>query len=72
MFLRISWSDRRLQLPPTMKEGDSISVDPSIMDRLWVPDVYFYGGRKYHRLKLLTEIGFFRVYWDKSMWYSGL
>ena len=41
VFLTLTWVDDRILLANT--SNDSINVDVRFLEKLWVPDIYFYG-----------------------------
>uniref|UniRef100_UPI00398E8BDB glycine receptor, beta b n=1 Tax=Pristiophorus japonicus TaxID=55135 RepID=UPI00398E8BDB len=41
IFLRQKWNDPRLKLPTDFKASDALTVDPSLFNCLWKPDLFF-------------------------------
>ena len=46
--LRVKWQDTRLRPPPELGPAQYVPLDPAILTRIWVPDLYI-GERERER-----------------------
>ena len=58
-FIFFTWKEHRLIVPKSARAGNysSISLDPELQKRLWVPDVYIFGQEDFERGSLMRDIG---------------
>ena len=70
IYLRQLWTDARLKYAHTISATDSITLTPSLITRMWVPDAFFENGKDevIHDVTGLNAA--FRVYKNGSVFYS--
>ena len=68
-FFNVVWVDTRLIFPPNYTDS-YITVGGNFVNKVWRPDIYFYGGRDYKKFGLLKETSFFWLYNNSKVFYS--
>ena len=57
VFFQFFWKDSRIMiLNANETEGQSVSVDPSLIETIWLPDFYFYDLRSFKKHELFRDV----------------
>ncbi|KAK8396411.1 hypothetical protein O3P69_005456 [Scylla paramamosain] len=69
--LRVKWRDTRLRPPPDLEPSQYVPLDPAILTRIWVPDLYIDHSSGANTPRVLTSIASVWIYGDTTVDYSG-
>ena len=57
VFLSVYWPDPRLKLPDFDEHENSVTMDASATEKLWLPDLIIYNLEDVQSVRLLQDLG---------------
>ena len=56
-FFQFFWKDNRIWIENAHEiDGQTVNVDPSLIEEIWLPDLYFYDLRSFKKHELFRDI----------------
>ena len=56
-FFQFFWNDCRIKINNASDiDGQIVNVDPSLIEKIWLPDVYFYDLRSFTKHELFRDV----------------
>ncbi|XP_053388084.1 glutamate-gated chloride channel-like [Mercenaria mercenaria] len=71
LYMRLNWTDNRLNFTDNRTSYDSLTLGDDIVDRLWIPDLFFHHERKAELHGFFTKNQLAYIYKNGSVLYSG-
>ncbi|XP_053390063.1 acetylcholine receptor subunit alpha-like, partial [Mercenaria mercenaria] len=71
LYLRMNWTDKRLDYTANKTTYDVLDLGDAIVDKAWVPDLYFHHSRKTEMHGLFSKNQLLYIYRNGSVLYSG-
>ena len=65
IFLRMRWNDPRLNYRGLFDE-DTVTVHPSLLEKIWMPDLFFANEKKANFHKVTQDNKLVRIYQSGS------
>ena len=57
VFFQFFWIDRRIRMKNADEmDGKIVNVDPSLIEKIWLPDLYFYNLRSFKKHELFRDV----------------
>ncbi|XP_053388088.1 gamma-aminobutyric acid receptor subunit rho-2-like [Mercenaria mercenaria] len=71
LYLRLNWTDRRLDFSVNSTSYESLKLGDDIVDKIWIPDLFFHHERKSELHGLFTKNQLVYIFRNGSVLYSG-
>ena len=57
VFFQFFWIDRRIRMTNVDEvDGEMVNVDPSLIEKIWLPNLYFYDLRSFKKHELFRDV----------------
>ncbi|XP_037081626.1 uncharacterized protein LOC119102362 [Pollicipes pollicipes] len=61
VYMSVLWPDRRLTLPELSNDTKSITLNPTLVRKLWMPDLMIYKLEDMEAVRMLRKLGSLRL-----------
>ena len=55
-FFHFFWKDSRIRINASEIDGETVNVDPSLIEEIWLPDFYFFDLRSFKKQELFRDV----------------